>query len=100
MWECPHETSDPRFLVLAVAADERARPPEPVPVADLSAALRDRLILYGALRVVAGGATVGIALAVQAPTRAAVESLARDVLAPLGERFQVAVHDWELGGRR
>lgn len=98
MWDVPRHASEPRFLVLAVVGDDVARSPHPVPAADLSATLRDRLILYGALRAVEGGAVVGVVLAVQAPTRAAVDSLAREAISPLG-RPHVAVHDWEFGGR-
>jgi uncharacterized protein len=100
MWEFPHEASEPRFLVFALAGDEGARSPEPVPVADLSATLRDRLILYGALRAVEGGSVAGVALALQAPTRTDVDSVAREVVAPLDRRTRVTVHDWEFGGRR
>jgi hypothetical protein len=100
MWEFPYGASEPRFLVLAVVGDERMRSPEPVPVADLPAALRDRLILYGALRAATGGPVVGIALAVQAPTRTSVDSLTRVAVAPLGSHAAATVHDWEFGGRR
>jgi uncharacterized protein len=100
MWEVQREASGPRFLVIAAVDDEVAGSPPPVPAADLSATLRDRLILYGALRAVEGGAIVGIVLAVQAPTRAAVDSLAREAIAPSDERSRAVVHDWEFGGRR
>jgi uncharacterized protein YciI len=97
MWEFPHEANEPRFLAFALAADDEARSPEPVrSVADLSATLRERLILYGALRAVESGAVVGVALAVQAPTRTAVDVLVRDAV--VGS--DVTVHDWEFGGRR
>jgi uncharacterized protein len=101
MWEFRHEASEPRFLVIAVAGDQGAAGSlVPVPVADLSATLRDRLVLYGALRAVERGSAVGMALAVQAPTRTAVDSLAQEALAPLGRRSDAEVHDWEFGGRR
>ena len=99
MWAWPREAREPRFLVLAVG-DEAGRSAEPVPVAELSATLRDRLILYGALRAVESGAMVGIALAVQAPARTAVDPLVAEAVTPLDRRLQVEVHDWEFGGRR
>jgi uncharacterized protein YciI len=100
MWEFPHEANEPRFLVLALAGDEGSRWRDPAPAADLSAALRERLILYGALRAVDGGSVAGVALAVQAPGRTAADSLGREAIAPLGSTSQVTVHDWEFGGRR
>jgi uncharacterized protein len=75
----PPRTDEPRFLVFApVGAGE---PP------------RDRLLLYGTLRDVPDGPPVGVALALQAPARAVVESL----VAPLEPR---EVHHWAFGGRR
>jgi uncharacterized protein YciI len=98
MWEAPLD-DEPLFLVLAVG-DEDAVPPEPAPLENLSATLRDRLLVYGALRAVEGGSVVGIALALQAPARAAVDSLTEEAITPLGQSVQFAVHGWELGGRR
>ena len=99
MWEVPLSATDPRFLVIALDGAEVERSPLPVPAADLSATLRERLILYGALRDVDGGTVVGIVLAVQTPTRAAVDSLTREAVAPLDRRLRVTVHDWQFGGR-
>jgi hypothetical protein len=39
-------------------------------------------------------------LALQAPTREAVDSLLRGALAGLDERYEVEILDWEFGGRR
>jgi uncharacterized protein YciI len=101
MWEFPREPTEPRFLVIAIAAHAHVRSPdELVPIARLPLALREQLILYGALRAAEGGSVVGIALAVQVPRRAAVGSLAREALAALGRGARVVVHDWEFGGRR
>jgi len=92
MWEFTGPpASEPRFLVVAEGS------PEPVPLAELSAPLRDRLIVYGTLRSAQNGTDVGVALAVQAPARAAVEALAHEAGVP---RARVQVHDWEFGGRR
>jgi uncharacterized protein len=97
MWEFPHEAGEPRFLVLALVDGDGTRSPAPVPVADLPGPLRDRLILYGALRAVEGDAVVGVAFAVQAPTRSAVAALVREALV---QGADVTIHDWEFGGRR
>jgi uncharacterized protein YciI len=101
MWEVPDDASEPRYLVIAVVGDEEAHlSPQPAPTADLSSTLRDRLFVYGAMRAVEGGAVVGIALATQASTKSAVDSLAREAIAPLGQRSRVVIQDWEFGGRR
>ena len=42
----------------------------------------------------------GAVLALQAPTREAVEALLRDGHAGLDEHFDVLILDWEFGGRR
>ncbi len=72
MWEFPGGSDDPRFLVFA----------------DLPVSLpRERLIIHGQL------APDGLVLALQAPTREAVESL-------LGRGGEFQILDWEFGGRR
>jgi uncharacterized protein len=89
MWEFSGlDADEPRFLVIALGGSV-----EPVPPAEL----RDRLILYGTLRAAPNGPPIGTALAIQAPTAAAAESIAREAIPP---RAQVQVHDWEFGGRR
>jgi hypothetical protein len=93
MWDFAGAAGEPRFL--AVARSPRA----PAPPADLPAALRERLILYGALSAPGDAAPAGVALAVQAPGRQALAALLDD--AGLGgEGVDVEVHDWEFGGRR
>jgi uncharacterized protein len=57
--------------------------------------LRERLILYGALSTVDDAAPAGVALAVQARDRAAVDALLEAWVGPV-----IEVHDWEFGGRR
>jgi hypothetical protein len=42
----------------------------------------------------------GVALAVEAPTRAALEGLLRESPAPLDDYADVSIYDWEFGGRR
>jgi uncharacterized protein YciI len=92
MWEfAASGVNEPRFLVIAEGSVE------PVALADLSTPLRDLLILYGTLRSEPNGPPVGVALAIQAPTRAAADALAHEAISP---RARVQVHDWEFGGRR
>jgi uncharacterized protein YciI len=98
MWQFARATDEPYFLVLPRAADELPNDTEPVPFADLRRELRERLIVYGGLRDLDGEDPVGVALAVQAPTREAVDTLLEDGrVVDFGE---IRIHDWELGGRR
>jgi len=85
MWEFTRPADEPRFLVLTGAA----------PPAALPADLRDRLVFYGELRDLGTDRPAGTALAVQAPSREALDALL------LGAGLSdVVVHDWEFGGRR
>src|SRR3954467_8787976 len=87
MWEfASTQAIEPRFLVIAEGSLG------PVPLARLSAPLRERLILYGTLRSAQSGPVGGVALAVQAPARAAVDALAHEAVVP---RARIQVHDWE-----
>ncbi len=83
-----------------VTIGARAVSARPVPSAALGAELRERLILYGALTEPESGEMIGVALALQAPGRDAVEELLGDEAAALGAFPAVEVHDWEFGGRR
>jgi uncharacterized protein len=80
MWEFPGEADEPRFLVIADG---------PVTMRDPS----DRLIVHGELLTPDEARPAGVALALQAPTRQAVEAL-------LDAHAGVEIHDWEFGGRR
>jgi uncharacterized protein YciI len=92
MWEFAGPPDEPRFLVLAVGGAG------PAPLDGLPAELRDRLVLYGELDPLDDG-DPGVALAVQAPDRAALDVLLAAPGAGLtGHRLEV--HDWEFGGRR
>jgi uncharacterized protein YciI len=84
MWEFSSAGDQPRFLVIALH-------PAPVPQV---AALHERLILHGALRE-PGGDVLGLALALEAPSRDDVLPLLQ-----LGAVPHIEVHDWEFGGRR
>jgi hypothetical protein len=102
MWAYPGVADEPRFLVIARSyrdegTDRRSRtirrqrlPPE----------LRERLILHGALSTLEDDEPVGVALAVQAPGRDAVESLLEDGRIGPDDFGDVEIHNWEFGGRR
>ncbi len=100
MWQFVRATDEPRFLVLAQAADDLPKDPKPVPLADLPRELRERLIVYGGLRNLDNEEPAGVALAVQAPTREALDALLGDRRAGLVEFGEIRIHDWEFGGRR
>lgn len=96
MWEFPGATEEPTYLVLA--QDPSGQHP-PVPVADLAPAYRDALVVYGALATLDGD-PAGVAMALQAPSREALDTWVTDPALGLSGREQVEVHDWEFGGRR
>ena len=60
----------------------------------------ERLVLYGALATLAGAEPVGVALALQAPDREAVDALVVDERTGLDAFSEIEVHNWEFGGRR
>jgi uncharacterized protein len=95
MWEFSGQPTEPRFLIIG-----RTQLARPVSAETLPAELLDRLILYGALTTLDGGEPAGVALAVQAPDREAVDALMEDERTGLGVFSEVEVHDWEFGGRR
>jgi uncharacterized protein len=100
MWDFPGDSDDPCFMVIAhVPAEARGQPPS-VPLRDLTAVPRDRLIVHGELLTPDEARPVGVALAVQAPTRPSVDTLLRGGQAQLDEHFDVQILDWEFGGRR
>lgn len=66
----------------------------------LPAELLERLVLYGVLTTLVGAEPVGVALALQAPDREAVDALIEDERTGLGAFSEVEVHNWEFGGRR
>ena len=87
MWEFAGRSDDPRFMVIAPPLDLSAVPPE-------------RVIVHGELLTPDEGRPVGVALALQAPTRQTVDAyLSAARPRPAGE-LDVQIHDWELGGRR
>jgi uncharacterized protein YciI len=93
MWEFPHTADQPKFIVVALTARTPTR------LTGLTAALRERLILYGRLGTLDEAEPVGVAVAVQAQNRRAVAALVED--AGIGDaNRQIEIHDWEFGGRR
>jgi uncharacterized protein YciI len=100
MWEFPGEPDDPRFLVIAHAPAEAGEHAPAVPLTDLTALAPERLIVHGELLTPDEGRPVGVALALQAPSRQAVDALLTGGQARLDEHFDVQIHDWEFGGRR
>lgn len=100
MWQFADAVHEPRFLVLAHPAIDVPQDLSPVPLADLPPELRDRLILYGEMRNLDDDEPAGVALAVQAPTREALDALLGGARAGLAHCDDVEIHDWEFGGRR
>jgi uncharacterized protein len=101
MWEFPGASDEPKFMIIACShvGPETAARGRPVPVESLSAGLRERLIVYGALQTLDDAVLVGVAVAVQARDRQAVETLLEQ-RAGLTAFPNIEIHDWEFGGRR
>jgi uncharacterized protein len=95
MWEFSGQAAEPRFLI--IGRSQRGRP---ISAETLPAELLERLILYGALTTLDGGEPGGVALAIQAPDREAVDALMEDERTGLGAFPEVEIHNWEFGGRR
>jgi uncharacterized protein len=102
MWEFPGAADEPKFLIIAHShgIPKKAARGLPVPPKNLSAELRRQLIVYGALSTPADAELVGVALAVQARDRQAVDALLEEGRAGLDVFPHVEIHDWEFGGRR
>jgi len=103
MWEFSSAADEPRFLI--IAGTLRSQTVEtsgpPVPPESRSAELRDRLILYGALTTLDDDSElVGVALALQAPEREAVDAQLAAQRVGLDVFRDIEIHDWEFGGRR
>lgn len=56
------------------------------------------MILYGALTTLDKGEPVGVALAIQAPDRKALDALLDDEQLGLDAGAEIEIHNWELGG--
>ena len=95
MWEFSGQRAEPRFLIIG-----RSHLHRPVSAEILPPELLERLVLYGALTSLDGAEPVGVALALQAPDREAVDALVEDERTGLDALSEVEVHNWEFGGRR
>lgn len=100
MWQFADAEDEPRFLVLAHLATAVPRGQRMMRLAELPPELRGRLLLYGELRNLEDDEPAGAAMAVQAPTREALDALLEDAGAGLAHGADVEIHDWEFGGRR
>ena len=102
MWEFPGASDEPKFMIIAHshARSETAARRRPVPLESLSKELREQLIVYGALWSLDDAELVGVALAVAARDRQAVETLLEQERAGLTAFTSIEIHDWEFGGRR
>jgi uncharacterized protein YciI len=100
MWEFLRAADEPMFLIIARShRGQSAEIGRPVPAESLSAGLRERLIVYGALTTLADGEPIGVALAIQARDRETVDAVLVEEKT-LGAYRYIEVHDWEFGGRR
>ena len=102
MWEFAGAADEPKFLIIARwrGVQLTGKSGRPVAPSSLSPALRERLILYGALTTLHDAAPAGVALAVQARERQALNALLEDGKVGL-DAFPISeIHDWEFGGRR
>ena len=93
MWEFPGTADHPKFLVIAYSQRN------PAPLTSLPAVLGERLVLYGAVSALDDAEPVGVALAVQAPSRQALAALLEGARMER-ETLDIEIHDWEFGGRR
>jgi uncharacterized protein YciI len=99
MWESPGGSDHPRFLVIAQALGEADEHAPAMLLPDLTALAREHLIVHGELLTPDEARPVGVVLALQAPTRDAIDALLRRQ-AGLDKHFDVEILDWEFGGRR
>jgi uncharacterized protein YciI len=81
MWESAGPSGDPRFLVIANG-----------PLPGATALAKETLSVHGELLSIDDERPAGVALALQAPTRQAVDTLLKG--------HEAEIHDWEFGGRR
>ena len=102
MWEFSGAAEEPRFLIIARSRrdDMTGESGRLVGPGSRSRELRERLILYGALTSLQDAELVGVALAVQAREREAVDALLEEARVGLSAFRDIEIHDWEFGGRR
>jgi uncharacterized protein YciI len=95
MWEFSGQPAEPRFLIIG-----RSHLGQLVSAQTLPAELLERLVMYGALTTLDGGEPAGVALALQASDREALDGLLEDERIGLGAFSEVEIHNWDFGGRR
>jgi uncharacterized protein len=100
MWEFSGAAEEPRFLIIVGSHLELRKGDWPVRPESLPPELRERLILYGVLTRLDDASLIGVALAVQAGDRKAVDALLADDRVGLEPGTDIEIHDWEFGGRR
>jgi uncharacterized protein len=100
MWEFPGGSEDPRFIVIAHVPAKAGEHEPAMPLIDRTALAPERLIVHGELLTPDEGRPVGVVLALEAPTRQAVDAFLSGGQARLDEHLDVHIHDWEFGGRR
>ena len=96
MWEFGRAPDEPTYLIIA----RPQRGPKPVPLQAISADVRERLLLYGALSALDDDAETGAAVVMQAPQTETVHALLERGQLGLGVFGEIEIHDWEPGGRR
>ena len=98
MWDFPGDSVDPRFLVIAHLTATAGEHAHDVLLRDFAALPREHVIVHGELRTLDDAEPAGGVLALQAPTREAVDALLA------GGRDQLDEHlrrpDPRLGVRR
>jgi uncharacterized protein len=100
MWDSPGGSDDPRFLVIAQLPPEAREQAVAGRLTDFTAPVRGRLIVHGELLTPDDARPLGVVVALQAPTREAVEAVLSDRRVGVEEHLAVQIHDWEFGGRR
>jgi uncharacterized protein len=100
MWDFPGGSADPRFLVIAQLAAAAGEHAYDVLLRDFAALPREHVIVHGELLTLDDAEPAGGVLALQAPTREAVDALLAGGQDGLDEHYAVQILDWEFGGRR
>ena len=98
MWDTAEGSIGPRFLVIAHAGAGESAFASQLP--DFTALPGKRLIVHGELLTPEDARPAGLVVALEAPTREAVEDLLSDGHGGLDERGYLEILDWEFGGRR
>lgn len=100
MWELPSASAGSPFLVVAHTSAAAGEPVSGSVVSDYAALPSERLIIHGKLATINDAKPAGVVLALQAPTRGAVETIVGNALDQHDQHFDVQILEWEFGGRR